>query len=380
MRVASIIINITAILMTKSARIFLITLGVVLSGFLLWYFSNIVVYVVVAAVLSLIGAPFMDLLEKIKIRNFTLPSWLRSLITLLILYTLFFGFFRMFIPIVAGEANELAEIDPYALVDRLEKPVSKIEEVYEDFNIGGEENQSFKEYITEKISGILSISLFTNFFGSIAALLGDVFVAIFSISFIAFFLLREKELLTEIFVLFLPQKYEKTLRKAMSSIRHLLSRYFIGILLQLTGILVLVTLGMTLVGLGFKKSLLIGLTAAILNVIPYLGPLIGSGLGVLLGIAFNINMEMAQLTPLVGYMIIVFLCVQAVDNIIFQPVIFSNSVNAHPLEIFMVILIAGSVGGVTGMIIAIPTYTIIRVFAKEFFNNFRLVKKLTEKM
>ena len=83
---------------------------------------------------------------------------------------------------------------------------------------------------------------------------------------------------------------------------------------------------------------------------------------------------------MIGYMLIVFLSVQAIDNIIFQPVIFSNSVNAHPLEIFLVIMIAGSLGGVTGMIIAIPTYTIIRVFAKEFLYNFRIVKKLTEKM
>ena len=128
------------------------------------------------------------------------------------------------------------------------------------------------------------------------------------------------------------------------------------------------------------KSLLIRLTAALLNVVPYLGPLIGSALGVLLGIAFNINLEMAELAPLIGYMLLVFLSVQAVDNIVFQPVIFSNSVNAHPLEIFLVIMIAGSVGGVTGMIIAIPTYTIIRVFARVFLNKFRLVKKLTEKL
>lgn len=366
--------------MVNSTRYIFIALGVLLSGFILWYFSNIVVYIVISAVLSLIGAPIVDLLGKFSYRNFSLPSWFKSLLTLVILYTVFIGFFRIFLPIVAHEANELSTVDVNSFIERLDKPISKIEGVYDDFDIGGNSGQSFDEYITDKLSSVLNISIITNLFGSIAGILGDIFIAIFSISFITFFFLKERGILIEMIILLAPEKHEKTLRNAMSSIRRLLSRYFIGISLQLSGILILVTLGMSIVGLGFKKSLLIGLTAALLNVVPYLGPLIGSALGVLLGIAFNINLEMVELLPLTGYMLLVFLSVQVVDNILFQPVIFSNSVNAHPLEIFLVIMIAGSVGGVTGMIIAIPTYTIIRVFAREFFNKFRLVKKLTEKM
>jgi predicted PurR-regulated permease PerM len=84
--------------------------------------------------------------------------------------------------------------------------------------------------------------------------------------------------------------------------------------------------------------------------------------------------------PLMGYMLVVFIIVQLIDNFVFQPLIFSNSVNAHPLEIFIVLLIAGSLGGILGMLLAIPGYTVLRVFAKEFFNKFRLVQKLTEKI
>lgn len=366
--------------MTTTTRYIFIGLGIILTVFLLWYFSSIVVYIGVSAVLALIGAPLMDLLEKVRYGKFHLPVWLRAFLTLIILYTLFFGFFRIFIPIVVNEANELANIDVNTLIEHLQSPIDRIEKIYDDFDLGGETGKSFTEYITDKISGVLNVSIITTLFGSIAGLLGDIFVAIFSISFITFFLLKERGMITESLVLLIPEKHESKFRNVMSSIRHLLSRYFIGISLQLTGILILVTIGMTIIGLGFKKSLLIALTAAILNVIPYLGPLIGSSLGVLLGIAFNINMEMASMLPFIGYMLLVFLSVQAIDNIFFQPVIFSSSVNAHPLEIFLVIMIAGSVGGVTGMIIAIPLYTIIRVFAKEFLNKFRLVKKLTEKM
>ena len=132
-------------------------------------------------------------------------------------------------------------------------------------------------------------------------------------------------------------------------------------------------------GVGFRHGLLIGLLAGILNIIPYLGPLIGASLGVFLGMATHLNLNFYnELLPLAGYMIIVFIIVQVIDNVLFQPLIYSSSVQAHPLEIFLVILIAGSIAGIVGMIVAIPSYTILRVFAKEFFNKFKVIKKLTE--
>jgi len=149
----------------------------------------------------------------------------------------------------------------------------------------------------------------------------------------------------------------------------------------MTGILTLVTLGMTIVGVGFKRGLVIGLIAAILNIIPYIGPWIGALIGVMLGVATHLYLDFStQLLPLIGYITLVFAITQLTDNLVFQPVIFGTSVYAHPIEIFIVIITAGSLAGIVGMILAIPTYTVIRVFAKEFFNNFRVVQKLTEKI
>jgi predicted PurR-regulated permease PerM len=69
--------------------------------------------------------------------------------------------------------------------------------------------------------------------------------------------------------------------------------------------------------------------------------------------------------------------VHFLDTMLFQPMIYSKSVKAHPLEIFIVILIGGSLGGIIGMLIAIPSYTLLRVIAREFFYKFRVVEKLT---
>ena len=182
-------------------------------------------------------------------------------------------------------------------------------------------------------------------------------------------------------LLFIPTRHEERFIKFLTGTKKLLSRYFIGILFQVTGITILVTLGMTIIGLKFQLAAVIGLTAGVMNVIPYIGPLIGISIGLLLGIANHLSMNFYQeLLPLLGYMTLVFIIVQIIDNVLFQPVIYGTSVKAHPLEIFLVILIAGSLAGIPGMILAIPFYTVIRVFAGEFFNQFKIVKKITEKI
>ena len=107
----------------------------------------------------------------------------------------------------------------------------------------------------------------------------------------------------------------------------------------------------------------------------------GAAVGLLIGAALHINADfMSETLPLLGFMTIVFASVQVIDNILFQPLIYSSSVKAHPLEIFLVILAAGSLAGIIGMILAIPVYTIIRVVAKEFFDNMKIVKKITKSL
>ena len=69
---------------------------------------------------------------------------------------------------------------------------------------------------------------------------------------------------------------------------------------------------------------------------------------------------------------------QMLNDWFVAPVIFSNRVKAHPLEIFLVTLIGASLGGILGMVIAIPTYTVLRVVAHEFFYGYRFVQNITK--
>ncbi len=366
--------------MNRNLRIVLIGISIILLLAAVWYFKSIVAYLLISAVISLIGQPLVGLLDKIKIKKFRLPRSVNAAITLLVIWVLVLGFFRIFIPLVANQANELSGIETWKVAERLEVPLEKLETVFGNLPISGADDVSMKDYVTEKLSNVVNVSYLSDIFGFITGALGDLFIAIFSISFISFFFLKEEGLFSNSILALTPAGKELKMTHAMSSIKRLLVRYFIGLACEVSLIIILVSLGLTLIaGLKFDTALVIALFAGLVNVIPYVGPILGTAFGILMGIVSNLHLEFyTEMLPLIAYIGLVFLVVQLIDNILFQPLIYSSSVNAHPLEIFLVISIAGSLAGITGMIVAIPVYTILRVVGKEFFSQFKIINKLTQ--
>jgi len=136
-----------------------------------------------------------------------------------------------------------------------------------------------------------------------------------------------------------------------------------------------------LIGLKFSLALLIGLIVGILNLIPYIGPWIGAAIGLLLYITANIQLDFnAEIVPMVVKVLAVIGVVKLVDDSVLQPFIYSKSVKAHPLEIFLVIIVAGHMYGVLGMMLAIPGYTVLRVILKEFLYQYKFIQQLTQNM
>jgi predicted PurR-regulated permease PerM len=367
--------------MNQLARYIILGTGLAIILFLLWYFSSIVAYLLISAVLSLMGKPIVDLICRIKIKSWRVPKFLGAAFALAGLWFLFILFFRLMIPLVVSQLNELSTVNVPSMIANFNKPLESVDLFIHNYLPASAKDFSLQEYLIEKISSVVNVSIITQFFSSTANLLGSLLIAAFSITFITFFFLKDEGLFFEGVILLFPEKFEKNIKHALISINMLLRRYFIGIVFQSTAIMALDTIGLMIVGITFQTALVIGLFRGILNVIPYVGPLIGTVLGLAIAIATNLSMDFStEMVPMIIYMSIVFGAVQLIDNFVFQPLIFSNSVHAHPLEIFIVLLIAGSVGGIMGMLLAIPGYVVIRVFAKEFFNNFRVVQKLTEKI
>ncbi len=347
---------------------------------LCWYFSAIIAYIMIAAVISFLGRPIISLLDKVKIKQHHLSNSLKSAITLVCLWTLFILFFSTIIPLVISEFQSLGNINISHIVDQLEGPINDIGNILKRYGLIGQEDD-IASHITQSLSSWINLSQISLLFGSVANTITNLVVGLFSVTFITFFFLKDSHLFGNMVLAVLPSKYEESVEKALASIQKLLVRYFVGILIEIVGVMILNTLGLTIVGLGFAHAIVIGLFAGILNVIPYIGPIIGVIFGLTVGIVLNLDMEFYnEMLPLLVYMTIVMVVVQLIDNVFFQPLIYGNSVYAHPLEIFLVLLVAGSLAGIPGMILAIPGYTVIRVILKEFFNKYKLVKKITRSM
>jgi predicted PurR-regulated permease PerM len=364
--------------MKASIRNILIFLG---GGLLLacaWYFRNIVVYILVAGVLSIVGHPLVDLLSRIRIKKFSIPVPVSALITLLLLWGVIILFFVIFIPLLTKQISFLSTIDSSKVVQLIEDPLNRIENVFRYLNKDLPQDMSLKQYFAGKVAEVLNINVIQNFLGSIFGVLGNVAVAIFSISFITFFFLKDQHLFFESILMWVPDKYTDNFTRALYSIKNLLTRYFIGIFIQSTCVMILISVGMLIIGIDFQQALVLGLIIGILNIIPYVGPWLGFFIAVTMGVASYINMDFRTVViPIIYKMSIVVIVTQFIDNWILQPTIFSNSVRAHPLEIFVVVLAAGFAAGIPGMILGIPAYTVIRVFAREFFYNFKAVQKIT---
>jgi len=367
--------------MKTTLRNILIFFGIVLLLACVWYFRSIVVYILVSGVLSIMGRPLVDLFCRIRIWGWSFPRALSALITLIIIWGVIIMFFVIFIPLVTTQINYFSTIDSGKIVQLVENPVNKLENLFSTFNQDLSNELSIKDYIAAKVTGVLNITMIQNFLGSIINILGNILVAVFSITFITFFFLKDQHLFFESILMWVPDKYTDNVSRALYSVKRLLTRYFIGIVIQSTCIMILITIGMTIAGIDFQQALVMGLILGILNVIPYVGPWLGLFIAIIMGVASHMNQDFATVViPLVYYMIIVEAVTHLIDNIVFQPVIFSNSVRAHPLEIFIVVLASGFAAGIPGMILGIPAYTVLRVFAKEFFNNFKAVQKITSSL
>ena len=363
---------------SRIVRFMIVTVSLLTVCFLLWYFSTIVGYVIASVVLSLIGKPIVNLLEKMRIGRFRMPDALAAFITLLLLWGMIGGVVALVIPGVAMQVEKFSQVDSSAILKALQEPIDRFVLWLQAHNIRFSGNQSLEEYVNEQVVHAFNLSAVSNLFGTLFGFLREVGIAIFAISFMTFFFLRDQTLFYKAVMSATPERYEDKVKQIIFDSRVLLTRYFIGICIQIMLIMLCVTLGSLVIGLNFQLALTIGFVAGLFNVVPYVGPLAGGAFGIMLAITNNLELDFYTGTmPLIIKMIIVFSITHILDNVIFQPVIFSKSVKAHPLELFIVLLIAGNVGGLVGMVLAIPGYTFIRIILKQFFNNFKIVRKLT---
>lgn len=345
---------------------------------LCWYFRSVLVYVIGAFVVSLIGHPLVRLLRKIKIRGKSLPDALLTVVAIIIILATILLLIAQFIPVVTGIIHDTSLMNaqdlPYnSLLDQLDLwLISIFPSLGGDFNL--------VNFLLDQFKGVLSFSNVSSMLGSVTTLASSLGVGLFSVFFISFFFIKDELLFGKIICALVPDRIEASVFSTIEDITHLLSRYFVGIIIEVLAVAIIDFLGLWLVArIGVGYALGIAFMAGLLNIIPYVGPLVGEVMGVLLCLVLKYGAGVGLDVPVLAFMLIVLaimLFAQFIDNMVLQPVIYSTSIMASPLEIFIVLLMAGHMGGTVGLIVGVPAYTVVRVIAARFFAENKIVKRL----
>ncbi|HOZ29592.1 MAG TPA: AI-2E family transporter [Bacteroidales bacterium] len=356
-------------------------IGLVLLILFVIYLTNVIVWVLISAFIAMLGNPIVEFIRKFRIKKFVIPTWVASLMTLTLMYFIIILSIRLLMPLIMNQINEFQSIDIETVSEGLEKPIKSIDDFIQKTPIINQPEFSTEEYVIDKISSIINFSTVGKFVNDLGGTAINLFLSLFVITFVSFFFLKDKALFDKGVLMIVPAKYEDKTRHVLSSIRKLIARYLFGMILETTLMVIFYTLGLYLIGVEFSLALLIGLIVGILNLIPYIGPWIGAAIGILLFITANIQLDFnAEIVPMVVKILAVIGVIKLIDDSILQPFIYSKSVKAHPLEIFLVIIVAGHMYGVLGMMLAIPGYTVIRVILKEFLYQYKFIQQLTQNM
>lgn len=336
---------------------------------LIWFFvqiQTIIVYIVVSAVLSLISRPLVTFLT----RKLKLKDTIAAIISMLVYILFIVIIINAFAPLISKQSQNIALLNSDAFKDNVERMSSEINTYLLTKNIDILEK-------TKNLDLIPSIKNIPNALNVILASIGSFSMGLFSVLFITFFFMSDSKILSRGTFAFVPKRHFIHAARSLEIIKDLLSRYFIGLIIQISVLFIIYTLILTIFHI--ENAIIIAFLCALFNLIPYIGPLIGAVIMFVLATTNNLNLDFqTQILPNTLYIMGGYLFAQMIDNFISQPLIFSKSVKSHPLEIFLVIMIFGSLFGVIGMVVSIPCYTAIKVIAKEFFSKYQAVKLLTK--
>ena len=348
------------------------SLAIIIASALLIYFlykiQSIVVYIAVSAVLSLIGIPIIRFFK----RYLKFPNTLAVITTMLFYILILGGIISMFIPLVLKQSENLSLLNTEKFQNTIQVLINQLNDYFSQHNIN-----ILNEL--KSLNLLNNVSAIPNLLNAIISAIGSISIGLFSIIFITFFFMKDTHILENSIYIMVNDKSKSKLKTAITSIKNLLSRYFIGLVFQISILFIIYTV--ILLTFGVENAIVIALLCALLNLIPYVGPLIGGFLMLFLTMSNNLHLDFqTQILPTTIYVMIGYVFAQLIDNFLSQPIIFSNSVKSHPLEIFLVISIGGILFGISGMIVAVPTYTAIKVILKAFLAENKVVKSLTKNL
>ncbi|MBO6050479.1 MAG: AI-2E family transporter [Bacteroidales bacterium] len=362
---------------TNTTQLIAILLFLVVLAAVCWYFSDIIIYLILALLLTIAGRPVVQLLCKLRIGKFHFPRPLAAIIVIAAIIGIFFGIFAILTPLISQEIKNLASIDPEVLTAGYDRFLSQFQKFASRHNVDITATEISETLVLQLQEFARKLDI-GNLFSHLVGIIASVFVAIFAILFLTFFSLSDDGIILKTAKKVFPVKLRNNFDNIVSNTRSQIVRYFGGVFIEMC--IVGLINGVACYFFGVPDAVLIGVLSGMLNIIPYIGPLISVCLNVIISCTSMIPMSPAGIDVLYNIIkvVAIFGCSQLIDNFILQPFIYGKSVHAHPIEIFIVILAAAKVGGVLGMIFAVPVYTLARIVVKEFFGQYFLEEATDE--
>jgi len=365
--------------MLKKPNIWLLVAGIIAFLVLAYFIRGILLYMIIAAILTMILRPLDRKMERLRFRKKKIPRAVRAVSLLLLVYIIVFAFISIFIPLIVNEINIISNVDQAQVTKALHEPLTQLQELFANYQQTQPNQLTLEQYTQQYLSQLMNVAEVSTLANGVVSVIGGLLVAFFSVSFFTFFFIKDGEVILQMLLLLVPPARVRSIRNIIGDTQTMLTKYFTGVLIDVVFVTAFVSLGMAI--LGVQNALIIGIFAGIMNIIPYVGPLIGGTFAIIVGISTNLTLDFYDgMVPLVIKIFFVFVAMNLTDAFLVQPFIFSKRVKAHPLEIFTVILIAGSLAGIGGMVAAVPFYTVLRIILREYLTGSRFVQKLTDEM
>ncbi|MEL6444200.1 MAG: AI-2E family transporter [Bacteroidota bacterium] len=223
--------------------------------------------------------------------------------------------------------------------------------------------------VSEGLESLVQQERITAMATSIVGFFANVFYAAVIVPFVAFFVLKDGEALEDKALDLVPNRYFEMTLSLVGTLERTLGRYFRALALQCLSVGAIATVLLMVVGL--DGAVVIGLFTGLANSIPYFGPVLGLAAGSLVGIAQTGDLS------LVPGVFVAMAITQASDNVLLQPLYFSRAAGTHPLVILVAVLVGARLGGILGMLVAIPLLTVVQVLVREVVwsvRNYRIFR------
>ena len=345
--------------------------------FLGWYFSAITIYIIVSLIVVLLCLPIKRILKKIRYKKLKIGDSAAAAFSLTVVAGVLLGMFAVLFVPLTEQIRAVSSLESEHF-DQFNQTIGKVDVFLKNYKILKQNESLEKIVIASSLDYIRGINI-SSAFNSVLGVIGGLFLGIFSVLFISFFLLKDVSRFKRAAVNIFPSERQSKMLQILERSKILLSNYFIGLFVE-----ILIVAGLQyliLILLGVPNALLISVIGGILCIVPYIGVVLAGVLGCAIGIlsAFTAGGDMN--TTLIVWKILASVGItRLLDSFFLLPYIASKSVKANPLEIFIVVLVSGYLAGITGMMLGIPAYTVIRIIAREFFGDNNFVKTLTKSL